>query len=346
VPDYRQEGNFSQRDQRRNVRLIDQWGRTYHASIELKSGATCGLVQPLYTSVLPVPLMYLERSRDELRPYDVFVNVEKWLADTRRERREWEERGRKLSARKYGPEWDSRKEFSQDVLELLGPAPSAVEPIIALKQGNSWILGKTKTVDKRLAKYFAPEVLDPGYVTANEPDFRDEGLYDDAGTAFEVPDYSVEEDEKTEWDQKFAAGKQDIAERLESKAERRARLLAELEALDDDGADPLGTEEYADPRAIGGKTVPVVTNKVRSAEAERKAKARREKKERDEAAQRAAEAAAAGVEAAKARELARMEAAEQDAIRRAEAGETGQRSPVERDVLGEEDQELLESVAG
>lgn len=313
---------FSQQNQRRNVRLTDQWGRQYHANIEIRSGAPCGLIQPLYQTVLPVPMKYIVRGRDELRPYDVLVDVNQWIADARQARLEWEQQGRKIAQRQ--PNYDPRAKFGPDVLEMIGPPPQAVEPLIALRQGNSWMLGKTKKPDPRLTEFFAPEVINPDYLIQNEPNFRDEeDVYDDVGTAFEVPEYD----------------EMDLADVLETKAEKRARLLRELEELDEIGADPLGTEERADPRAIGGKTVPI-KSKSDSPEAIRKrAERERKRKEREEAE-------AQGRQAARDRELERMEKQEQEAISQVQAGATGARPLIEKTILGEEDQSLLEAVSG
>lgn len=166
--------NWSQRNQRREGGQFfrDQHDRRYHAEIELKTGHPCGPLVPTYRAPLVVPQQYLTLSNDPEHPTRITINYTKWEADARAARKDWEQEGRSRALKMYGDAYDPRKPFGQDVLDIIGPAPSAVEPIIAARQGNSWVLGLTDRIDLRLAKYFEPEQLDAQYRPA-EPDFRD-----------------------------------------------------------------------------------------------------------------------------------------------------------------------------
>lgn len=168
---YRQDGDFSQAKQRRGQMFRDQHGRRYYASIELRTGDPCGLIEPQFSAPLAVPQMYLERSSDPERPYDIQVSYTRWKADIRAARSEWEREGRQLARKMHGDRFDPRADFPRDVLDIIGEPPQHVEPVIAAEQGNSWVLGLTDRVDLRLAAFFTPKELDPS--AANEPDFRD-----------------------------------------------------------------------------------------------------------------------------------------------------------------------------
>lgn len=172
---YQQQGKFSQRDQRADVRLTDQHQRPYHATIEKKSLDTTGVIQPLFDAPLKFEVKYFEKGTDPARPYDRVINYTRWLADIDADRREWERDGRIRSQRMYGEKYVAADGalglFTQEVLDIVGPPPQHREPVLAARQGNAWILGFSKRVDLRLAKYFEPEQLDPTYRKTNEPDF-------------------------------------------------------------------------------------------------------------------------------------------------------------------------------
>jgi hypothetical protein len=166
--------NWSQRNQRREGGQFfrDNHGRRYHAEIELKSGHPCGPLVPQYRAPLVVPQQYLVLTNDPENPTLLTVNYTKWESDARAARKDWAAEGRSRALKMYGDAYDPRKPFGQDVLDIIGPAPSAVEPIIAARQGNSWVLGLSDRIDTRLARYFEPEQLDPQFRPA-EPDFTD-----------------------------------------------------------------------------------------------------------------------------------------------------------------------------
>lgn len=238
-------GNWSQAHQRRGQRFTDQHGRQYFAPIEIKTGEPCGLLGAMYSAPLPVPLMYLKRSKDQSRPYDLVIDYTQWLADTRAELADWKKRATAAAVRRYGEEFDPTAPWPADILELFPRPPIHEEPIIAARQGNSWVLGKTTKPDPRLTQYFAPELTDPDFHLKNEPDFRD------------MPDALAED---------VAAIVRDTDEDEEDEA-----VVA--------GEDAFDLEDEIDPDAVGGKRVPVGPStgkdgKPRSAGAQRKAEYR------------------------------------------------------------------------
>lgn len=191
---YKQEGNFSQAKQRRGQMFRDQHGRRYFASIEISTGDPCGLIEPQFHAPLAVPHMYLERSPDEMRPYDLIVNYARWEADIQTERATWEKEGRQRAMKLHGDAYDPTKPFSAQVLDIIGPPPQAIEPIIAARQGNSWVLGLSTKVDLRLASFFEPEQLDADFRARNEPDFRDLPQEEDSELAEDDELDAIEDD--------------------------------------------------------------------------------------------------------------------------------------------------------
>jgi hypothetical protein len=170
---YQPEG-WSQRNQRQDQMFTDDHGREWFGSVEIKTGHVCGLLEPQFTAPLVPPPKYIERVPK--RPYDLHINYNRWIRDERSERRDWEREGRQMMRKMRGKGYDPREEFGEDVLDILGPPPNAIEPIIAAKQGNRWILGLTKKVDERLVEFFEPEQLEPELREEREPDFRDEKI--------------------------------------------------------------------------------------------------------------------------------------------------------------------------
>lgn len=168
-------GNWSQRHQRAEMTFQDQHGREYYASIELKTGDPTGLIEPLYRAPLMPPQKYLSR-RNKKRPYDIEVDYVAWKRDVRARRREWEKEGRQLAQKMHGSKYDPREAFSMEVLDVIGPPPEAIEPIIAAEQGNRWVLGLSKKVDMRLVKFFEPEDIDPDYRDREDAEEEEENF--------------------------------------------------------------------------------------------------------------------------------------------------------------------------
>ena len=163
--------NWSQRNQRSEMTFKDQHGRKWYGAIELKTGDTTGLIQPQFTAPIVPDQKYLERVPE--RPYDLFINYKRWEEDIRQARTEWEREGRQLGRKMHGDAFDPHKAFTADVLDIIGEPPEAIEPVIAARQGNTWVLGLTNRVDIKLVKFIDVDRLDPEVRRKNEPDFSE-----------------------------------------------------------------------------------------------------------------------------------------------------------------------------
>lgn len=224
----------SQRDAIRPQMFRDQFGRRWHCGVEKKTGHPSGPLVPQFWSPLAVPSNYIELSQDEERPYDIAINFKRWKADHRLDQREWESEGRKRSRKLYAEQYDARKAFTLEVLDIIGPGPGHIEPIIAYEQGNKWMLGATAVPDQRLLQFFTPEELDPDRVY-DEPDFRD---YEPAAS-----------------DRLHASVRETEDERLAREEEESLREIADGE--DRRFSSRMTQEEEADPDALGGHRVKV-----------------------------------------------------------------------------------------
>lgn len=163
--------NWSQRRQRSEMTFEDDHGREYYGTIELKTGDVTGLMQPQFFAPLMPEQKYLRRVPK--RPYSLKIDYEQWKADRRNALKDWEKEGRQRAQKIHGSEYRPGAPFSSEVLDIIGPKPPAVDPVIAAQQGNRWVLGLTKKVDERLVEFFEPEDLDPELRRAREPDYTD-----------------------------------------------------------------------------------------------------------------------------------------------------------------------------
>jgi len=166
-------GDWSQRSQRQTMDMTDQHGRPWFATVEIRTGDPCGLIEQRFIAPLVPPQQYLKRV--PRKPYDLLIDYAGWKADIRQARGEWEREGRQIARKLHGSAYRPDAPFSIEVLEMIGEAPSAIEPVIAAEQGNKWVLGLTNRVDMRLVKFFEPEQVDPDYRDSEEEgDFSDE----------------------------------------------------------------------------------------------------------------------------------------------------------------------------
>jgi hypothetical protein len=168
---YLQEGGWSQAKQRREMMFRDQHGRRYHATIEIKSGHPCGPIAPQFQAPLATPMKYLGLSTDPERPYDLNIKYDAWLADLRTDRAEWEAECRKLARALYRDKYDPKDAFTAEVVSVVGAPPQHIEPVLAAKQGNRWVLGLTDRVDVRLFPLLEAERATTK--THEEPDFSE-----------------------------------------------------------------------------------------------------------------------------------------------------------------------------
>lgn len=186
--------NWSQADQRRGEIKFDQHERPYHTNIELDSGDPTGPIDPQFTAPLIPHQKYLEMVADD--PRRIYINYPAWKRDIREDRARWNRDARQRSQVRYGERYDSKAPITAEIIDIIGPPPEPIEPIIAAEQGNSWVLGFTDKVDQRLAKYFDLREKRED----EELDFRDEPEPDFSDTApapdWRLGDQVVEEEEE------------------------------------------------------------------------------------------------------------------------------------------------------
>ena len=148
------------------VILRDNWGRRWESTVDTDSGGTCAPINPKgWVDVLDTPAKFKRLAKDEDGRLSVEILIDDWI--------EYQE-GR--HERYLNDLWtDALAHFAQagpkmfeerhpSLLKITGPPPQALEPLYALRDGNSWVLGKTTTPDPRLTKYFAkPKKVRPSF---------------------------------------------------------------------------------------------------------------------------------------------------------------------------------------
>jgi hypothetical protein len=216
----------SQAKKRRGKRLIDRHRRGWFATTEIKTGDPVGMIEPQFQAPLIPPQVYLRLYPEAAsRPNDLIIDYDRWIADNMRARKARLDKAREIARKHFVDAYDPNKPIATWILDLVEPEPEPLEPIIAAKQGNRYVLGLTKRVDERLAHFFAPKES-PMDADLARYDFRD------------APDASAEGVEGDE-DEGFDPVVDD-------------ELEAEL-----DEADAL--EAQFDREHIGGQRVPVAT---------------------------------------------------------------------------------------
>lgn len=214
-----------QPDHRRNQRFVDQHGRPWSGTIEIKTGHPTGVLEPTWTKGLTqlapngakvryqVP-DYLVPDQIYVKPHPtdhgvLFVDYPKMLDDLKEAWRDWQSRVSKTELKFHGDKANPKAPSAQ-TLDLAGAPPQRVELVLAMQAGNRWALGLSPKMPK-----WAKELLPASDVT--EMDFPDA----------EEEEYLDAEDENV------SAILGQMAEAGESEAERIARLetaLAEANA--------------------------------------------------------------------------------------------------------------------
>jgi hypothetical protein len=208
---------------RRPATLYDQHvstkypkGRPWHADVDKKSGFPVGLVRPKGWRAPWLPEQtFFKYDADEPNrfaiDYDAILN-ERIQALT--------EYQQEYDSKAVSKGWDPSDETKRDNIEkVVGKRPLPIEPVLAAKQGNAFILGLTEKVDPRLEPFVRKETTRDRILKAL-PDFSDEPF----GASGILEDQEVETEDE------------------------------ELNRL-------LDLEEDVDAEAVGGKRVPVKSNK-------------------------------------------------------------------------------------
>lgn len=160
----------TQPERRRGQNFLDQHDRPWWATIEIASGESTGgfVPGPWHTvggaRLLPVPMKYVATVPGELGR--IAVNYEQWIADYKEASDDYRRTAIDIGRREHKEQFDPTNPFTATVVSIIGKPPMSVEPILAMRQGNPWMLGFTDEVDERVKRYLPVEM------TQDEPDFR------------------------------------------------------------------------------------------------------------------------------------------------------------------------------
>jgi hypothetical protein len=184
----RDSNDMGQPSTRRPGRWTDQHGRKWHASVDKRSGGAVGPIQPLGWRAPWVPdQTYFRFSEDDHTK--MTIDYQSMLDSRLAAHEAWDNEFRSAALKRGWEPSDHEKRNS--LIELVGPKPHPVEPILAAMQGNKWILGQTQTVDPRL-EGFIPKKVTRTERALNavdysfDPDAQPESLKDDLETLMDI----------------------------------------------------------------------------------------------------------------------------------------------------------------
>ena len=165
------EGEFSQADLRAHREFRDQHGRIWGTQIENKTQAPTGPMSPQFQAPMYPDSKYFRfRDRDTNKltyaAGTFWIDYDAWIHDRSDAMRMWEQERYMLAIQKYGAGAQDAIDRKDPALHaMVGEPPFPVEPVLAMQQGNPWVLGLAETPDPRLAPYFQRHVR-------AVPDFR------------------------------------------------------------------------------------------------------------------------------------------------------------------------------
>lgn len=165
------EQDLGQPSTRRSARFIDtNHGRRWSAIIDKRSGGTIGKMQPLGWRAPWMPdQSFFRFSEDD--PTRFTIDYQAMLDSRLAAHEQWNAEFRSTALKRGWSPDDPEKMNS--LIELIGPKPLPVEPIVAAMQGNSWILGLSQKVDERVER-FLPKKVNRVEKAVQSMDFRDE----------------------------------------------------------------------------------------------------------------------------------------------------------------------------
>lgn len=152
-----------QSQQRRYERKRDQHGRLWGMSVELKNGAPTGRIEfiahikhpswnpkPEFIEppILP-PQQFIRPVPGD--PHALHIDYDRWAEQLGAAEADYNRRAMEEGIRVHGSEYDAEAPMSREVALIMGPRPMARALAIACKQGNPWLIGKTRQTDARLA---------------------------------------------------------------------------------------------------------------------------------------------------------------------------------------------------
>lgn len=164
---------LDQAARRRNAIMSDQWGRKWETTIDITDPALapCAPINPKgWIDRLDTPASFKKIARDEDGRPGLLIDIDKWIEDREQAIQRYDQQLYDDAMMLFGE--NGPKAYEERIPALLkytGLGPEPVELLYALKDGNSYILGKTNTPDPRLTKFFRVR-------NKVRPTFRDEDL--------------------------------------------------------------------------------------------------------------------------------------------------------------------------
>lgn len=154
-----------QSQQRRYERKKDQHDRLWGMNIELKTGHPTGKIEyiahvasktwnPKPQFVVP-PILPPQRFLKIIDgdPYRIEIDYEGWMAEAEKATDDYKRQLMLEGMRVHGSSFDPDAPPSQEVLSIVGTAPTRPEIVLACRQGNPWLTGKTSRPDPRLQPF-------------------------------------------------------------------------------------------------------------------------------------------------------------------------------------------------
>ena len=138
------------------VILRDQFQRRWETTVDTDSGGPCAPINPKgWVDILDTPPKFKRLVKDEDGRLSLEIAVDDWITDAEKAHEIYDQKLYSDAMMLFGAEGPKAYEDRTPALiNYTGHPPRFVEPLLALRDGNSWILGKTAVPDKRLTKYF------------------------------------------------------------------------------------------------------------------------------------------------------------------------------------------------
>ncbi len=139
------------------VILRDQFDRRWETTIDTDSGGPCAPINPKgWHDILNTPPKFKRLVKDEDGRLGLDIAVDDWIAYAEKAHELYDQKLYSDAMMLFGAEGPKAyEERTPALINYTGFPPQPVEPLLALRDGNSWILGKTTVPDKRLTQYFA-----------------------------------------------------------------------------------------------------------------------------------------------------------------------------------------------
>lgn len=129
----------TQRDDRQDRNVRDQFGRVWLATIDKRCGDFTGPVEPAgWDDPLRTPQKYLRPVKDEFNQFSfgtLEVRFKEWIADQRVSEKDWKQSLWEIGQQKYGVKFEPHKAEDDDwLMHLAGPKPWPSSALLQVAQ--------------------------------------------------------------------------------------------------------------------------------------------------------------------------------------------------------------------